>query len=408
MVGYMSLEEQVDKDFSLARRKALLKRIGDRLRRRDAASDGLLCFDYLRKIPGALGRVYRGARTVPLGQIGGSVGRCSEFDRDFMPAKARVKERWKRIARAFHRGEELPAVSLYKVGGFYFVLDGHHRVSVACYHGVEWIDAEVTEFHAPSLVELRRTGTIEQPRGHRRPDESPEREDPNRARDRDPQERIEVRWALREDEAQIAELLELNGMPQRVATEERFMVAERNGRVVAALQYETETKKLVLGLLVVDPWAGEPVLAKSLYSKAHALAREMGVREVIVPANRYGDYPYKAGYRLPYHLARPSSFLLDRVRSPPSWRTVASPVYRPPLLQKSKDTVGLFAERVGMGRRSRFTQAPDTIEGSFRGYAGINQHYRLKTRLFEANNTLPIPNSRQLVRRYASCAHAPG
>src|SRR3712207_8720491 len=37
-------------------------------------------------------------------------------------------------------------LSLYKVGGFYFVLDGHHRVSVASYHGVEWIDAEVTEF----------------------------------------------------------------------------------------------------------------------------------------------------------------------------------------------------------------------------------------------------------------------
>ncbi len=45
MVGYMSLEEQVDKDFSLARRKALPKRIGGR-RRRDAPSDGLLlCFD---------------------------------------------------------------------------------------------------------------------------------------------------------------------------------------------------------------------------------------------------------------------------------------------------------------------------------------------------------------------------
>ena len=147
MVGYISLEEQVDKDFSLARRKALLGRIGARLRR-DIASGGLLCFDDVRKIPGAVGRVYRGIMTVPLGQIGGSVGRCSEFDRDFMPARASVEERWKRIDRTFHRGEELPPVSLYKVGGFYFVLDGHHRVSVARYHAVEWIDAEVTEFRA--------------------------------------------------------------------------------------------------------------------------------------------------------------------------------------------------------------------------------------------------------------------
>ena len=149
MVGYMSLEEQVDKDFSLARRKALLGRLGAPLQGRDAASGGLLlCFDDLRKIRGALGRVYRGMRTVPVAQIGGSVGRFSEFDSDFMPAKASAEERWKRIDRAFWRGEELPPVSLYKVGGFYFVLDGHHRVSVARFHGVEWIDAYVTEFGA--------------------------------------------------------------------------------------------------------------------------------------------------------------------------------------------------------------------------------------------------------------------
>jgi hypothetical protein len=46
-------------------------------------------------------------------------------------------------------------VSLYKVGGFYFVLDGHHRVSVAHYYGVEWIDADVTEFGAGLWGERR-------------------------------------------------------------------------------------------------------------------------------------------------------------------------------------------------------------------------------------------------------------
>ena len=145
MVGYMNLEKQVDADFSRARRKALLRRIGARLRR-DTAWDGLLCFDDLKKIPGVIGRIDRGIRTVPVWQIGGSVGRCSEFDGDIMPTRASVEERWKRIDRAFHRGEVLPPVSLYKVGGFYFVLDGHHRISVAAYHGVGWIDAHVTEF----------------------------------------------------------------------------------------------------------------------------------------------------------------------------------------------------------------------------------------------------------------------
>jgi hypothetical protein len=151
MTGYMSLEEQVDKDFSRARRRALLRRIGALLQS-DSASGVLLDFDDVRMSSGAIGRIYRGMRTVPVAQIVGSVGRRSEFDRDFMPARASMEERWKRIDRALHRGEELPPVSLYKVGGVYFVLDGHHRVSVASYHGVEWIDAYVTEFGASSGV----------------------------------------------------------------------------------------------------------------------------------------------------------------------------------------------------------------------------------------------------------------
>ena len=92
MVDYMSLEEQVDADFSSARRRALLRKVTIHLRR-DAALEGLLCFDDVRRIPGAIGRIDRGPRTVPVAQIGGSVGRCSEFDRDFMPARASVKVR---------------------------------------------------------------------------------------------------------------------------------------------------------------------------------------------------------------------------------------------------------------------------------------------------------------------------
>ncbi len=111
MVGYMSLEEQVEKDFTLARRKALLKRLGASLRR-DGASGGLLCFDDLRKFPGAaMGRINRGMRTVPVAQIGGSVGRCSEFDRDFMPAKASVEERWKAHRPCLPRVEERTEVA---------------------------------------------------------------------------------------------------------------------------------------------------------------------------------------------------------------------------------------------------------------------------------------------------------
>lgn len=178
----MSLEEQADRDFTLARRKAWLGRIGARLRRNDAASQGLLCFEEVRRFLGALGSVYRGLRTVSPGQIVGSAGRCADFDRDFLPVKASVETRWKRIDKAFHRSEELPPVSLYKIGGVYFVLDGNHRVSVYRYHGVEWVDAEVTEFRAPSgtplPMESTRPRTIGEPKEHARSKETAKRGDP--------------------------------------------------------------------------------------------------------------------------------------------------------------------------------------------------------------------------------------
>ena len=152
MVRYMSIEEQVDKDFSVALRRAFLRRMKARVRR-TSNSDQLPCFDEVRAALGANARIHLGRRVVEVAKIAGSVGRCAEFDRGFLPARASAETKWKRVDRAFHRGEELPPVSLYKLGDSYFVLDGNHRVSVARYHGVELIDADVTEFRVPAFEE---------------------------------------------------------------------------------------------------------------------------------------------------------------------------------------------------------------------------------------------------------------
>jgi hypothetical protein len=83
-----------------------------------------------------------------------------------MPAKSSLRARWKRIDRAFHRGENLPPVALCKFSDEYFVADGNHRVSVARFHGVEWIDAEVMYSGVPETRvgqsgARRRPGMIE-------------------------------------------------------------------------------------------------------------------------------------------------------------------------------------------------------------------------------------------------------
>jgi hypothetical protein len=143
----MDYEFQADKDFTRARRKAFLRRIGAFLRR-DPGSNRLLSFDEVKSALGAVEQVYLGMRTVPVEKIVGSVGRHRDFDRAFLPSTGDLEARWKRIDQMMHRAEELPPVSLYKIRDTYFVRDGNHRVSVARQLGVEMIDAEVIELRS--------------------------------------------------------------------------------------------------------------------------------------------------------------------------------------------------------------------------------------------------------------------
>src|ERR671920_52663 len=143
----MDYEFQADKDFTRARRRAFLRRIGAFLRR-DPGSNRLLSFDEVKSALGAVEQVYLGMRTVPVEKIVGSVGRHRDFDRAFLPSKGDLGTRWKRIDQLMQRAEELPPISLFKIGDAYFVRDGNHRVSVARQIGVEMIDAEVIELRS--------------------------------------------------------------------------------------------------------------------------------------------------------------------------------------------------------------------------------------------------------------------
>ena len=143
----MDPHEQSDRDFSRARRRAFLRRIGAYLRR-DPGSNQLLSFDEVKGALGAVSQVYLGLREVPVSKIVGSVGRHRDFDRAFLPSKPDLGTRWRRIDEIMHRAEELPPVSLYKIGDAYFVQDGNHRVSDARQQGVEMIDAEVIELRS--------------------------------------------------------------------------------------------------------------------------------------------------------------------------------------------------------------------------------------------------------------------
>jgi hypothetical protein len=142
VVDLMNLEDQVDLDFTVARRRARLGRLKLLLLKRGTRGT-LLSPDEIRRIVPASGAMYRGRRTLEISRIVGSVGKHEQFDPNFMPLSRASAEKWKRIDRAFRLGVELPPVSLLELGGDYCVIDGNYRVSVARFHEVEWIDAEV-------------------------------------------------------------------------------------------------------------------------------------------------------------------------------------------------------------------------------------------------------------------------
>jgi hypothetical protein len=136
------LTSRVRADFTRARFRAFLNRAF-------AAISGqpttLLSYDEIKQSLHIGGPIYRGVHTVHVDQIVGSLNRYHEFDRAFLPAEGQLAARWQNIDSAFYKDISLPPVVLYKVGQVYFVVDGHHRVSVARQQGQEFIEAEIRE-----------------------------------------------------------------------------------------------------------------------------------------------------------------------------------------------------------------------------------------------------------------------
>jgi hypothetical protein len=146
MIGYMDIEEQVDYDFTRAVRRSFVHRVGARLRG-DPSSSRAPSFEEAARVLGARNKLRLGRRVVDVEKVVGSVGRFKDFDGEFLPIRRSVGERWKRVDKAFHLGVDLPPVVLYKIGEGYYVLDGNHRISVARFQGVRWIEAEVTRLY---------------------------------------------------------------------------------------------------------------------------------------------------------------------------------------------------------------------------------------------------------------------
>lgn len=136
------IDSRVRSDFGRVRFKSFINQVFSVL---SGQRNNLLSYDDIKEKLRIGGPIYRGVKTVRTNQIVGSLNRYHEFDRAFLPKEDQLALRWQKVDRAFYEDIHLPPVVLYKVGQVYFVVDGHHRVSVAREQGQEFIEAEVRE-----------------------------------------------------------------------------------------------------------------------------------------------------------------------------------------------------------------------------------------------------------------------
>ena len=106
-----------------------------------------LCnFDGIRRDLNLHTSAYRGLQEISIKQIVGSVGRDQDFTRHFRPRRRNMRSRWAGVYASATSPIGLPPIKLYQVCDSYFVLDGHHRVSVAYNLKIRTIEAEIITF----------------------------------------------------------------------------------------------------------------------------------------------------------------------------------------------------------------------------------------------------------------------
>lgn len=137
-------ELEAREDFDAARFRAFRRAIGRVLTGRWHA---LVPLDRIVESAGLESKSARGIQEIPLDKVVGpaSGARTRDFDSAFLPLSRRLRDRWARIYAAHLDGQVIPPIDVYILGDRYYVIDGHHRVSVFRRLGHDTIRAQVTE-----------------------------------------------------------------------------------------------------------------------------------------------------------------------------------------------------------------------------------------------------------------------
>ncbi len=153
--------------FEKARRREAYRRFARAVKGESGAADELLPLEEVRQRLRLFEQTYVGIRPIPLAKIVGTAGRSRDFDRNFLPRRSGVAQRWKQVERVFPNSH-FPPIIVFQLDDSYFVVDGHHRVAIARQRGLTHIDAEITRLQTttklPAGADLGRIILAEQER----------------------------------------------------------------------------------------------------------------------------------------------------------------------------------------------------------------------------------------------------
>ena len=137
------------KAFRRARWQAMMERITAKL---TGQSADLLCYWEVQEYLGSEVSRKIGLQEIRLANIVGSVERCGDYTREFLPLKDSDQRRWTSIQAALAEARPLPPIRVFQIGEVYFVVDGNHRVSVARQSGLTHIQANVVQIQTKARL----------------------------------------------------------------------------------------------------------------------------------------------------------------------------------------------------------------------------------------------------------------
>lgn len=138
--GYKMASNLAEQDFNRARRAADWQLAIGFL---TGKKNDLIDYNEVRSRLSSIWNVPIVQKDIPIASIVGSVSRNNDFTRTFLPKMEHDKSRWVKVKVANESQEGVPPIDVYQIGNVYFVLDGHHRISVMKSIGADMIAANV-------------------------------------------------------------------------------------------------------------------------------------------------------------------------------------------------------------------------------------------------------------------------